>query len=429
MPIHVIGLGVAEQAHLDTCALGALQAANIVVGSQRQLATVKGHLSVGQQRIELPKLPQLASEIEHWLKKGDTVCLLASGDPLYFGIGKWVRDTFPRLNLGTELCFYPGVSSIQSACHRLAWSLQDVDVISLHGRPLNGLTACLKTDSRYVLLTDKDSNPQAIATACVAAGFRSAVITVCEKLGYGDEQVRRFDVEALRDGVASQTVFEALNVVCLQTFESSGYWPSFPGIPDTQLSTDKGQGRGMLTKREVRLAILSLMQPSAEDCIWDVGAGCGGVSTELALWGRGAQVYAIEHHEERLRCLHENQQKFGLMGCLHIISGMAPTACARLPKANKVFVGGSGGQLHAMLAQAWQTLPTQGVLVASAVTEQSRQQLYAFCHAHSSFESGAAETLEITVSRGESLAGGLYYKPNLPVTLYKLTKQAGASDV
>ncbi|KZZ07960.1 hypothetical protein A3749_14865 [Oleiphilus sp. HI0078] len=167
---------------------------------------------------------------------------------------------------------------------------------------------------------------------------------------------------------------------------------------------------------------MSLLEPTTDDCIWDVGAGCGGVATELALWGKGAQVHAIEHHPERLDCLKANQHRFAVEPNLSIVEGSAPDICSTLPAANKVFVGGSGGQLLDILNLAWEQLPERGMVVASAVTEQTRQQLYQFYQSRFSDETSHVETFELAVSRGETLAGELYYKPQLPVTLYKFVK-------
>ena len=450
MQLHVIGLGVAEQAVLDDIALKALTTSNRVIGSTRQLDTVRHWLAEHQHVTVLPKLSELKVQLHEWLQKDkETVTLLASGDPLFYGIGKWVQNNFSNVLTDEQRRFHPAVSSIQVACHRLGWSLQDVEVVSLHGRPLKNLISHLRPNQRYALLTDQHSTAQAIAGVCQEAGFTSATFTVCERLGYADEQVRHFSQQELLEGQAQSLMFNTLNVVCVQTVDietaidtekehfekqkdKQKIAPVFPGIADQQFVTDKANGKGMLTKREVRLAILALLEPSSIDCIWDIGAGCGGVAVELSLWGRGAQVYAVEHHSQRLACLSENRLRFQVENHLHIIEGDAPQACDTLPRANKVFIGGSGGQLPDILKQAWEQLPIGGVMVASAVTEATKQQLYQFYQTKfdnnsygfekEGFGNDGFETVEISISRGETLAGELYYKPNLPVTLYKFKK-------
>jgi len=403
------------EAHLNARALSALTEADWVIGSQRQLDTVSSLLA-HQRTKKLPALTKLAQ----WLDDiGDnpsvTIAVLASGDPLFYGIGRW----FSRRYAAEQLSYHPAVSSIQAACHLLGLSLQDVDVLSLHGRPLEKMRSHLKRHQTLLILTDKHSNPKVLAQECFNAGFDSASISVCEALGYDHQRVRQFTPAEL---INHTLTFDPLHITVIQTKETATVWPEFPGIPDDCFITDGESGKGMITKREVRLAILSLVQPANGDVIWDVGAGCGSVSVELARWNTRNHVYAIEHHEERLQCLEANQQRFGVVGNLTLVRGRAPGALQELPAPNKVFVGGSDGALPELLKQLWQLLPEQGVLVASAVTEATRQHLVAFYEAREQAGGTESETLQIAVSKGSRLGGQLLYRPNLPVTLFRFVK-------
>ncbi|MEY8204122.1 MAG: precorrin-6y C5,15-methyltransferase (decarboxylating) subunit CbiE, partial [Bermanella sp.] len=173
LSIHIIGLGVSENAQLDAQAQSALGDARWVIASPRQLDVVK-RLLVDQQTKELPPLRELlqwlnslAAGLESESSKHTSIAILASGDPLFYGIGAW----FGRNFASEQLHFYPAVSSIQAACHELGLSLQDVDVLSLHGRPLEKIRSHLKRKQTLVILTDKNSVPQALAKECVNAGF------------------------------------------------------------------------------------------------------------------------------------------------------------------------------------------------------------------------------------------------------------------
>lgn len=416
LSIHVIGLGVSEYAELGRQAQLAIDAADLVIGSERQLDTLRGYLSAQSKTLVLPKLSQLREKFTE-LQASSTqtkVILLASGDPLYFGIGRWVAQNFSDANV----CFCPAVSSIQAACHRLALSIQDTQVISLHGRPLSSIYRYLKPHQTLVILTDQHSHPQALASACKQAGFAKAKISVCEKLGYSDEKVQRFTLSELLQKPAD--AFDPLHVSVIEAGEADTYLPSFPGIEDTHFITNSEAGKGLITKREVRLAILSLMQVSINDVVWDIGAGCGGVAVELAFWQPKARVFAIEHHPERLACLNANIERFGVVNQLQSVAARAPEALADLPVANKVFIGGSDGELPILLDQVWKQLPKGGFLVVSAVTEQTKAQLLAFVDE----QSMSFETMQIAISKGSVLANQLMYRPNLPVTLFKLVKNA-----
>ena len=428
MQLHIIGLGVAEQAQLSADALVVLQAADRVIGSERQLETVAGLLG-STPTMQLPKLAALKELLTNYANDGvQSVAVLASGDPLYYGIGAWFGRQFSAENLH----FYPAVSSIQAACHRLGLSLQDVEVLSLHGRPVEKIRTRLKRNRTLVILTDKQSTPQVLAQECVAAGFAASTLSVCEALGYSSEQVRTFTATELageNTDERAELAFDPLHVTVIHVKGVGGVLPEFPGIPDHNFVTDRPNGAGMITKREIRLSILSLMQLAKGDCVWDIGAGCGGVAVELAYWNPDSQIHAIEHHADRLRCLQANREKFGVVSNLNVIAGRAPDALADLPVPDKVFIGGSGGELPGLLTQVWELLPEHGVLVASAVTERSKHQLLDFYDARMKKGDSYSQTMQLSVSRGDQLVGQLMYRPTLPVTLFCFHKATVVEDV
>ena len=166
----------------------------------------------------------------------------------------------------------------------------------------------------------------------------------------------------------------------------------------------------------MRLTILSLLAPRANEVGWDVGAGCGGVSVEWARWNPLGSVYAIECHPERLEYLGINRERFGVVSNLHIVPEHAPAALANLPNPHAVFIGGSSGSLCEMLDAVWERLKPGGRLVASAVTEDGRVELHSFAGDRS------AEWTELSIARGERLAGQRVMRPYLPVLLMKLEK-------
>lgn len=420
--IHVIGLGVTEYAELNRSALVALEKSNWVVGSARQLQVIEHLKSESTQTKVLPPLCELSA----WLagiNASESVSILASGDPLFYGIGRWFSKNYSA----EKLNFYPAVSSIQVACHTLGLSLQDVEVLSLHGRPVAQIRKTLKPAQILVVLSDKNSAPQILAQECLKAGFERSIITVCENLGYPEQKVSRLEVSRLSE---SALIFEPLHLSVIDVKGKGLVLPSFPGIPNESFITDVAKqndtekASAMLTKREVRLAILSLIQANNADVIWDIGAGCGSVAVELAYWNKQVQVHAVEHHNARLACLEANCDRFGVVSQLHIIAGKAPEKLSGLPDPTKVFIGGSGGALPEILALVWQKLPIGGLLVASAVTEATKQYLFQFMNERESAQDVELETLQISVSKGGKLAGQLLYRPSLQVTLFKFMKLA-----
>lgn len=437
MPIHVIGLGVNQVAHLDDAAqavLASLSVNDVVLGAPRQHETIT-HYSHLARREDLPKLSMLKDAFAAWQSDGaEQVVVLASGDPLYYGIGAWLMRTFSL----ESLRFYPNVSSIQMACHRLGLSLQDVQVVSLHGRPLVSLRRHLQSNKTLVLLTDQYSQPKHIAEECIKAGLDQSEITVCEALGYAQEKVRTFVAKFLLD---TEIECDPLNVIVLKTSQQASLYPSAVGIPDTSFVTDKGDGKGMITKREVRLAILSYMNIEQGDTVWDIGAGCGGVSVEMAYWHPRSQIIAIEHHPDRLACLTANQARFGVVQNLSIIAGRAPDALVDLfvgnllagnnaqhGKPNKVFIGGSDGELRALMAQVWDVLPVGGSLMVSAVTEETKYQVMQFAKQRDDAQDADEQSLQVSIAKGERLAGQRLFRPSLPVMLYHFRKMTATTS-
>ncbi len=421
--IHVVGLGVAEKAVLSDAAQHTIHHADVIIGSERQLKTIDDILSKAPQKIPtqlFPKLSELSLLVESY--PDQLVVILASGDPLYYGIGRWLVKHFDR----DRLKFYPAVSSIQAACHQLGLALQDVDVLSLHGRPLEKIRTQLHRHKHLVVLTDKQSQPQALAAECVAAGFEQSTLTVCEKLGYQQQYIRSFLADELSK--SNSLTFDPLHVTVISVKGDGGVLPEFPGIPDKQYITGSDPGKGMISKREVRLVILSLMQASNEEVIWDIGAGCGGVAVELAYWNEKVTVHAVECHKERLEYLYANRQCFGVSHNLHIIPGRAPEVLASLPSPNKIFVGGSDGKLEPILAEAWQRLPIGGVLMASAVIESTKAQLKVFSETLSiQSPESLVESVEVAVKRGAIKDKHLTYESKLPVEIFKFTKSSAGN--
>ncbi|MHA2936965.1 precorrin-6y C5,15-methyltransferase (decarboxylating) subunit CbiE [Vibrio sp. RC27] len=412
--ISVVGLGVAETALLTQEALAALQSAQLIIGSERQLLTIKAHLSDDAYHSKVALMPKLAA-LKSLIVRAQAVVVLGSGDPLFYGIGSWITKHCDD----AQVQFFPAVSSITQACHCLGVAQQDIVVLSLHGRPLAKLKQALKAQRTLLVLTDKHSQPQHIAEICLQTGFTDARIIVAERLGYSDQKITHFTVEALLSG---EWQFDALHVSFIECGRNGGYLPEFPGIKDTDFETGELGSKGMISKREVRLAILSLLQPANDDVIWDIGAGCGGVSVELAYWQPKASIYAIEHHQARFDCLIHNQQKFGVVSNLYPTWGRAPNALTSLPAANKIFIGGSDGELPHLLETLWQQLPAGGQILVSAVMEKTKSQCLAFYEQRENQHDSELETLQIAVSKSRSLAEQLAYQPALPVSLFSFTK-------
>jgi precorrin-6Y C5,15-methyltransferase (decarboxylating) len=432
--IDVIGLGVTQPPCFSEDSICCFTQADVILGSQRQLDSLfelrqLTQLEVRAQTKVLPKFSELKTLLTSDEMHQKQLVVLASGDPLFYGIGRWLKQQFNDAFDEGRLVFHPAVSSIQAACHRMGLSLQEIDVLSLHGRPLEKLRSQLKANRTLAILTDQFSHPRALAQECVAAGYGESRLTVYERLGYAEERCYQFSVnEWLESADVSSIKVDPLHVSILEVKGLGGQLPVFPGFPDDLFETGAEAGKGMISKREVRLSILSYLEPNYDDIIWDIGAGCGGVAVELAYWNNRVQVYAIEHHAERLEYLDTNRSRFGVVANLGIVAGRAPDCLVDLPSPTKVFIGGSDGALAELLAKSWDALPVGGILVASAVMQSTKDQLKSFAedlgssHSSNTAQTVFIESTEIAVKRGRMGDGELEYQAKYPVEIFQFKK-------
>ena len=402
--ISVISLGCDRLTALAPQAIEAIQNAEVILGGEHHFDEIAS-IKTKAEKVFFPSpFSELAKKIvQH---KSSRLCVLASGDALFFGVGSWLVR-----NIGSRhLNFYPNISSIQACFHAIGMPWQEAKIVTLHGRPLSALRRYLINRSLLAILTDNSSNPVAIANELNQQGFGNSIVWVCEAMGSSGQQVSKF--KAFELAVASQS-FQALNV-CIVTLDGNTRLPAFPGIPDELFSTGSTSGYGMISKREVRLSILSLMQPSPNEIVWDIGAGCGSVSVEWARWNSGGQIYAIESSQTRIDHIKINADRFGTTQNLNIVEGNAPDCCTSLPQPNCIFIGGSNG-LAAMLNYAWQQLKPGGKLVASAVTEDSRDALITFMSNKPDFE-------QVDIQITKNLPDSLDLRTLSPVQIAKCIK-------
>ena len=439
---HVISLGISDPVSLDAETIQILEKATLIIGSQRQLDLVNNWTNESQ---ELLTLPSPFSDLEALLKDKvghlnntsppDEIfwVFLASGDALHFGIGQWVLTFAKKIGLPKHNIFFsPGLSSIQVACHRIGLPWQNVITISLHGRPIEKLRTHVRSNSWHAILTDHNNTPIKVAQMLLAARWSNAKLWVLEALGMPEEKVREFTVTELS---YCECVFHSLNVILLKTDsdkyhrEHSDYekYPSFPGIPDNAFVTDltgsHNPGKGLITKKEVRVTALMHLSPQPQEIGWDLGAGCGGLSIEWARWAPTLKLHCVEKNLERSQCLIINAKEYGVMDQLICHQRNILDLIHTLPRPNKIFIGGSGGQLFEMLNDSWDKLLAGGRLVISAITEKSIFDAQKFHNMLSEREGPAAlysyhDRVRVQISRYEMVGNEPILKPQIPVTLF-----------
>jgi len=397
----VVGIGEDGFKGLGRTARHALLRASRIVGSTRQLALlprcIRGERELWPSPFSLE--PLLA-------RRGEAVCVLASGDPMFYGVGaslaKQISDD--------QMLVIPAPSSCSLAAARMGWPLQDVMILSLVARPLAVINAHLSTGVRLLLLSNDRHSPAAVATLLRERGFGPSLITVLEHLGGSAE--RRVE------GCAAQWSDPAVADLNLIAVECRAE-PSTPrlsrlaGLPDSAFEHD-----GQLTKRDVRAITLARLAPTPGELLWDVGAGSGSIGIEWMRAHPSCRALAIEADEGRQALIERNRDSLGVPG-LQLIRGKAPQALDDLEPPDAVFIGG-GVTREGVLDTCWARLKPGGRLVANAVTLQSEMTLMNWRERH------GGELTRIHIAQAQPLGEFDTWRQALPITLLDLTKPGDA---
>ncbi|HVY52532.1 MAG TPA: precorrin-6y C5,15-methyltransferase (decarboxylating) subunit CbiE [Devosia sp.] len=309
---------------------------------------------------EQPTLETMLAQILRF--RGTPTVVLASGDPMWFGIGA----TLSRHLSAEEFRVDPAPSAFQLAAARLGWPLQHVVTLSLHGRPGELILPHVTPGNRILALTTDKTTAPHVARLLSARGYGRSVITVLESLGGPEERVLR--AEALGFDLRIED-FYVLAVDCVAD-PGATLLPPVPGLPDDAFISD-----GTITKREIRAATLGRLMPYPGALLWDVGAGCGSVAVEWMRAARDARAIAFEREGERLQMIAVNADRLGVPG-LRIESGEAPQSLVGMPEPDAIFLGG-GVSDEALFHACWTALRRGGRLVANAVTIEGEHALYA----------------------------------------------------
>ncbi|MBV4533096.1 precorrin-6y C5,15-methyltransferase (decarboxylating) subunit CbiE [Pseudomonas sp. SWRI107] len=393
----VIGIGEDGFSGLGKQARRALLAATRVFGSPRQLALLPR--CIGGERLPWPRPFSLEPVLA---LQGEPVCVLASGDPMFYGVGASLARHVPA----AAMQVLPMPSSCALAAARLGWALQDVQVVSLVARPLAVLNGHLFSGLRLLLLSNDEHSPAAIAALLCERGFGPSRLQVFEHLGGAAERQLAGTAEDWPHGDIA-----ALNLVAIDCLAAPNALrlPRVAGLPDSAFLHD-----GQLTKRDVRAITLARLAPQPGEVLWDVGAGCGSIGIEWMRAHPSCRTLAIEADEGRQGFIEHNRDALGVPG-LQLIRGKAPQALEALEQPDAVFIGG-GVTREGVLGLCWERLRPGGRLVANAVTLQSEGVLAQFRDAH------GGELTRIHIAHTQPLGAFDTWRQALPITLLEVVK-------
>jgi precorrin-6Y C5,15-methyltransferase (decarboxylating) len=398
-PIVVVGIGADGWDGLPAASRAAVERAEVLLGSARQLALVPP--SVEAERMSWPSplseaLPGLVKRLT-----GRAAVVLASGDPMFSGIG----TTLTRL-LGCEwVRVLPAPSSVSLACARLGWAVEDTTVVTLVGRPVELLHPHVQPGRRLLVLGSDGGTPSEVAALLTHRGFGASVVTVLGDLGGPDETVS----SGTAAGWARPSPALAVTAVECAADPGTVPLPTTPGLPDEVYESD-----GQLTKADVRAVTLARLGPVPGGLLWDVGAGAGSIGIEWMRVHPACRAVAVEASSERSARISRNAQRLGVP-YLQVVTGHAPDALAGLPVPDAVFIGG-GVTVPGLPEACWDALPAGGRLVANAVTVESEAVLAEW------FGRVGGDLVRLGVQHAEPVGRFTGWKPAMPVTIWSVTK-------
>lgn len=391
--ITLIGMGSGTPESLTAQGLAALQNAGLILGAKRLLEQLPQGCTEHRKALYQPEdvLAALAADPEV------DAALVYSGDTgFYSGAAKLL----PLLRvMGYSVRVLPGLSSVQLLAAAVGRPWQDWKLVSAHGRVCDPIAEVLSHPQVFFLTGGGDS-PATLCAKLTAAGLGAAHALVGENLGT--------PAEAIRFGLARELAEQTFAPLSVLLIEREALPPRrTPGLPDEAFI----RGAVPMTKQEVRAVALAKLAVTLTDTLWDVGAGTGSVSVELALAAPAGQVYAVECDPEACILIQKNREKFAVYN-LTLIEGKAPEALDTLPAPDAVFIGGTKGNMGAIIDAVLHKNPAARLCIA-AIALETLSAAVAALTAHGL----AAEVTQISVSRTKA-AGNLHLlMANNPVFL------------
>ncbi|MBW4687857.1 MAG: precorrin-6y C5,15-methyltransferase (decarboxylating) subunit CbiE [Komarekiella atlantica HA4396-MV6] len=398
--LSIVGIGEDGLQGLSAIAHSLIAQAEILVGGDRHLAM----LPTNDQRHKIVWTSPISASVDEIIRRrGQSICVLASGDPMCYGIGVTLMRRIPV----SEMTIIPAPSTFSLACARLGWSLTEVETLSLNGRPPSLLQSYIYPGARLLILSEGKDTPAIVAQLLTNRGYGSSEITVLEHMGGSQERIV--------EGTAvswSETEIAVLNAIAVNCIADAGVvpLPRLPGLPDSAYHHD-----GQLTKHEVRAITLATLAPTPGKLLWDVGAGCGSISIEWMRTHPRCRAIAIEQNSSRIRYIADNAAALGTPN-LQIIEGTAPNALKDLPAPDAIFIGG-GVTAAGLFDVCWQALRSGGRLVANVVTVEGEQTLFKW------HEQVGGNLTRIAIQRAEPIGKFLGWRAMTPVTQWITVKQ------
>lgn len=400
-PIQIVGMGLGPD-DLTSRHKSIIDGAQVLAGGKRLLDWFSDHRA---ERLELQRgLTDWLEAVARRAQADRRVVVLASGDPGFFGVAARLAQAVGADNLRV----HPNVSAVQAAFARLGQSWQEARVVTLHGRDKNNLWAALASGSKVAVYTDPHNTPNLIAAMMLDRGLDQWRMWVLENMGGPEERVGDYSLEKVGD-----REYSPLNLVVLKRLREPERLHL--GLAEAGFEHEAG----LITKSEVRAVALAKLELGPGQCLWDLGAGCGSVGLEATLLVPGGRVIAVERRARRAEQIKANRRRYQA-AALEVVRGELPGVLAQLPDPDRVFIGGGGDALSAIIQASTARLPRDGVISAALVRLDSLERAR---RAMVQAELRVSVT-QVAVSRGSDLSGSIMMKALNPVWLVTGKKEA-----
>ena len=381
LKVNIIGIGPGNPDLLTGAARQAIAESNILIGDKRMLSAFADSSKTVYDTIKTSAIADIAAKAD---PAKDVLAVLVSGDVGFFSLAKTISGKLPDC----ECVRYCGISSLVYFASKLQLSWDDAKIVSMHGRDQN-LVSAVAQNKKVFSLTGGEHSPQALCKQLCEHGMGQVTVYVGENLSYPEEKITQGTAEEI-----SALNFPSLSVMMLLNDEANGFVPTVHGLADDLFMRSKVP----MTKQEVRSVSMSKLMPKATDLIYDIGAGTGSCSVELALIAKQGKVWAFERNPVAVELLGKNKELFGLSN-LEIIAGEALENIKTMPAPDCVFVGGSGGDLCEMLDVIY-AKNSKCRVVINAITVETLAQVAAYYKEHEDY---SLEIVNVFVARGKHL--------------------------
>ena len=379
--VNIVGIGPGNPDLLTGEARQAIAASNILLGDKRMLSAFADSGKTVYDTIKTSAIAEVAAKAD---PARDVLAVLVSGDVGFFSLAKTISGKLPDC----ECVRYCGISSLVYFASKLQLSWDDAKIVSMHGRDQN-LVAAVAQNKKVFSLTGGDHSPQALCKQLCEHGLGQVLVYVGENLSYPEEKITQGTAEEI-----SALSFPSLSVMMLLNDEANCFEPTVHGLADDLFMRSKVP----MTKQEVRSVSMSKLMPKATDVIYDIGAGTGSCSVELALIAKQGKVWAFERNPVAVELLGKNKELFGLTN-LDVIAGEALENIKTMPAPDCVFVGGSGGDLCEMLDVIY-AKNSKCRIVINAITVETLAQVAAYYKEHPDY---FLEIVNVFVARSKKL--------------------------